>query len=261
MFSWPAVTSPRLFKIVLTAAVVAGAEVSIAARAPTPHTRLTTIVRGGDGPPTLLLLHGYGAKAEDWEPFSHTIAVPPGARFVFPEAPERTTPPDGPLGGRAWWRLDLAAYIPPGTRLPDLATSHPRGLDGAAASVRALLHDLSRGQRGPVVLGGFSQGAMVAGDLAFTTNDDIAALVLLSGTPVDEAAWRRGLARRRGLRVFISHGRADHTLPFAGADRLQRELSAAGLDVTWVPFDGGHEVPAPVVRALNAFLAPIVRIR
>jgi phospholipase/carboxylesterase len=252
------VTSSRLFKIALAAVVVVGAEVSIAAVKPPATPHLATIVRGGDGPPTLLLLHGYGAKAEDWEPFSRTIAAPPGARFVFPEAPEVTNPPDGPLGGRAWWRLDLAAYIPPGTRLPDMAASHPRGLDDAAASVRTLLHDLSRAKHGPVVLGGFSQGAMVAGDLAFTTNDDIAALVLLSGTPVDEASWRQGLARRRGLHVFISHGRADHTLPFASAERLQRELSAAGLEVTWVPFDGGHDVPAPVVHALNTFLAPII---
>jgi phospholipase/carboxylesterase len=254
------VKSSRLFKILLTVAVVAGAEVSIAALDVT-KPRLTTLVRGGEGPPTLLLLHGYGAKAEDWEPFSKTIAVPSHARFVFPEAPQITKPPDGPLGGRAWWRLDLAAYKSPRTLLPDLASSHPRGLDDAAASVRALLHELSRGKHGPVVLGGFSQGAMVAGDLAFTTGDDIAALVLLSGTPVDEAAWRRGLARRRGLPVFISHGRADHTLPFAGAERLQRELREAGLVVTWVPFDGGHEVPARVVVKLNAFLAPIVGAR
>jgi phospholipase/carboxylesterase len=102
---------------------------------------------------------------------------------------------------------------------------------------------------------------MVAGDLAFTTSDDIAALVLLSGTPVDEALWRQGLARRRGLPVFISHGRADRTLPFASAERLQRELGAAGLKVTWFPFDGGHDVPASVVQALNAFLAPIVQTR
>ena len=29
----------------------------------------------------------------------------------------------------------------------------------------------------------------------------------------------------------------------------------AGLRVTWLPFDGGHEMPAEVVTALNTFLA------
>jgi predicted esterase len=28
-----------------------------------------------------------------------------------------------------------------------------------------------------------------------------------------------------------------------------------GLRVTWFPFDGGHDMPAEVVTALNAFLA------
>jgi phospholipase/carboxylesterase len=223
--------------------------------------RLATLVRGGEGPPTLVLLHGYGAIAEDWDPFARTIAAPRGARFVFPEAPETTVPPDGPIGGRAWWRLGLDEHLGPDGKLPDLSGTHPPGMDGAAASVHTLLHDLSWSPGGPVVLGGFSQGAMVASEVAFATNDEIAALVLLSVTPVDEAGWLRGASRRRGLRVFISHGRADPTLPFAAAERFQRELAAAGLAVTWFPFDGGHEMPAQVVTAMNAFLAPILRAK
>jgi predicted esterase len=35
---------------------------------------------------------------------------------------------------------------------------------------------------------------------------------------------------------------------------MQRELAAAGNRVTWHPFDGGHEIPAEVVIALNQFL-------
>ena len=222
---------------------------------------LTTLVRGGKGPPTLLLLQGYGAKAQDWLPFTKTIAVPRRTRFVFPEAPEKTSPPDGPIGGRAWWRLDLEDHVPKGAQLPDLAATHPPGLDEATARVRALMHRLQRSPGGPLVLGGFSQGAIVASNLAFTTDEPIAALVILSGTPVDEAAWLRGLARRRGLRVFISHGRSDPTLSFAASDRLRKELAAAGLKVTWFPFAGVHEIPSSVVVALNQFLAPILHTK
>jgi len=223
-----------------------------------PAAPLTTIVRGGKGPPTVLLLQGYGAKVKDWLPFTQTIEVPRRARFVFPEAPEKTSPPDGPIGGRAWWRLDLEDHVPKGAQLPDLAATRPPGLDEATARVRALLHRLQRSPGGPIVLGGFSQGAMIASNIAFTTDEPMAALVILSGTPVDEAAWLRGLAQRRGLRVFISHGRGDPTLPFASADRFRKELAAAGLAVTWFPFDGVHEIPSSVVDALNQFLAPIV---
>jgi phospholipase/carboxylesterase len=247
-------------RLVLTTLVVALAAFSVGAlNATRPWAaRLTTITRGGEGPPTLVLLHGYGSNAADWEPVTATLAVPVRTHFVFPEAPETTVPPDGPIGGRAWWRLDLEDHIRRGQELPDLSATHPPGMDAAAALVHTLLHDLSRKPGGPVVLGGFSQGAMVASDLAFTTDDDVDALVLLSGTPVDEATWRRGFARRRGLRVFISHGRADRILSFAAAERFQRELADAGLAVTWVPFDGGHQIPAQVVVALNTFLAPIL---
>ena len=35
---------------------------------------------------------------------------------------------------------------------------------------------------------------------------------------------------------------------------MQQDLAAAGLRVTWIPFDGGHEIPAEVVASLNEFL-------
>jgi len=242
---------PALWSLVL---VLASPPLGAASVRPTP---LTKLVRGRKGPPTVLLLHGYGATAADWEPFTHTIAVPPSSRFVFPQAPETTVPPDGPVGGRAWWRLDLEGHLGSGSRLPDLSTTRPPGLTAAATRVRAILRGVSRSPGGPIVLGGFSQGAMVASQIAFTTDEPIAALVLLSGTPVDEQTWLQGLAVRRGLPVFMSHGRADNILPFASDERFHRELEAAGVKVTWFPFDGGHEVPKQVVDALNVFLSSV----
>ena len=213
-----------------------------------------TIGRGGEGPPTRVFLHGYGSNAEDWDPFTRTIAAPANTRFVFPEAPETTVPPDGPLGGRAWWRLDLESHLPPGRKLPDLSATHPPGIDVAAASVRTLLHDVSWRSGGPIVLGGFSQGAMVASDLAFTSSDELAALVLLSGTPVDVATWRRGFASRRGLPVFVSHGRADAVLSFAAAERFQQEprrRRPRKLFVTWVPLRRRSRGPRPGRRRVE----------
>ena len=95
---------------------------------------------------------------------------------------------------------------------------------------------------------------MLASQVAFLSDVPLAALVLLSGTPVDEATIKRNLHRRRGLPVFVAHGRSDDVLPFAAADRFRRELAAAGLQVTWFPFADGHAIPAEVVVALNDFL-------
>jgi phospholipase/carboxylesterase len=244
---------PTMVRVCCIALVGVAAVVSASACA--REDQLATIVAGGSGPPTLVLLHGYGANAEQWSPFTQTIRLPPGGRFVFPQAPDATVPPDGPLGGRGWWRLDLASHIPPGQTVPDISASRPEGIKVAASRMTDLLRGLRASSSGGLILGGYSQGAMVASEVAFLSDEPIAALVLLSGTLVDEATWERHFSRRRGLPVFISHGRRDATLPFAVADRMQTKLVAAGLDVTWRPFDGGHEIPATVVIALNEFIA------
>jgi phospholipase/carboxylesterase len=215
---------------------------------------LATVVYGGPGPPTLVLLHGYGSSAERWEPFTKTIRWPQGGRFVFPQGPEVFARSDGGLEGRAWWPLDLLSHIPPGQSLPDLSATKPEGLKVAASLVEDLLDRLERSPGGPIVLGGYSQGAMVASEVAFRSDVELRALVLLSGTLVDEASWERHFDRRRGTPVFLSHGRADRTLPFAAAERFRSKLEAAGVKVTWVPFDGGHEIPAMVVIELNRFI-------
>jgi phospholipase/carboxylesterase len=109
----------------------------------------------------------------------------------------------------------------------------------------------------PFVLGGFSQGAMVSCQVAFTTDTPLAALLILSGTPINLGEWRRGFARRQGLPIFMAHGRADSVLPFDLAETLYREFLAAGMNVTFVPFEGGHAIPVEVVVALGDFLGKL----
>lgn len=215
---------------------------------------LATVFYGGQGPPTLVLLHGYASSPEGWEPFTKTIRWPAGGRFVFPQGPDVAARTDGAPAGRAWWPLHLPSYIPPGQSLPDLSQIKPEGLKDAASLVEDLIEALQRDPGGPIVLGGFSQGAMVASEVAFRSDVKLRALVLLSGTLVDEASWEHHFDRRRGIPVFLSHGRADTTLPFAAAERFRLKLEASGVKVTWCPFDGGHEIPATVVIELNRFI-------
>lgn len=215
---------------------------------------LATIVQGGVGPPTLVLLHGYGSSAERWVPFTRSIRWPSSGRFVFPQGPEPTVPPDGPVDGRAWWRLDLSSNVPFGKSIADFSGIRPAGLKVAAELVEDRLRDRRTVSTGPVVLGGYSQGAMVASEVAFRSDVPLSALVILSGTLVDERSWESHFRQRQGLPVFLSHGRRDPVLSFEIADRFRQRLEAAGLRVTWCPFDGGHEIPAAVVIALNAFI-------
>jgi phospholipase/carboxylesterase len=236
---------------VLAAILVVASAMSRQPRVP----RLSAITKGGKGPPTVVLLHGYCSSEKDWAPFAKSIQLPPSTRFIFPRGMETAKRSDGAAAGRAWWHLDLSLDMHKGILGADLSAENPAGVEHAAQAVRALL--AQRGNRAgqPFILGGFSQGAMVAAQVAFVSDEPLRALVLFSGTVVDETLWRANYARRKGLHVFISHGRADPTLSFDTADRMHNEMTAAGIVVTWFPFDGGHETPAEVVTALNEFLS------
>jgi len=205
---------------------------------------LDAIVRGGDGPPTVVLLHGYGSNAEDWLQFEGKIQVPNNGRLIFPQAPLR-----GFGGTRGWWWLHIEGYIPAGERYPDFSKANPGGIKIASRLVRKLLD----GVQGPIVLGGFSQGAMLSADIAFRTDQELAGLILLGGTTVNEEAWAEHFAGRRHLPIFIAHGREDGVLSFEKMERFQARLTAFGMNVTWMPFDGGHDIPAEVVAAMNRF--------
>lgn len=210
---------------------------------------------GGNGSPTMVLLHGFGSSAEQWLPYSKTVTFLPNVEFLFPQGPVLMLRTDGSGAGHAWWDLKLAEHRRNGKLGVDLRDEDPNGLERAGTLVRSFLEGVGH----PVILGGFSQGAMVSCHVAFTSDLPLEALVLLSGTPLDESVWRVGMPRRKGLRVFMSHGRADDVLPLDLAEGLRDEMLAAGLDVTFVAFDGGHEIPEEAVAGLRAFLQRLGR--
>ncbi|HEY5240266.1 MAG TPA: hypothetical protein VIJ22_02330 [Polyangiaceae bacterium] len=211
----------------------------------------------GTGAPRLVLLHGFMGTPDDLAPFARSLAV--AARFAFPEGLVDLAPSG--LRGRAWWPVDAGtrtASVAAGPR--DLSLFVPEGLDAARAHLDTLLDDLEReGPPGPLVLGGFSQGAMLSCDLALRTSRPLAGLVLFSGARIAASAWRSLYGSRRGLRVFVSHGRSDGDLSFAAAESFQRELVDAGWDVTWCPFDGGHEIPLVAWRSFKRWLTAVPR--
>jgi phospholipase/carboxylesterase len=224
-------------------------------------SRLEVLHKGGKGPPTLVLLHGYASSAEHWIPYGLTIPFPPQGRLLFPLAPYHVSRLDGQTDGRAWWNLDLAAYRRSVGLGVDLRGEDPSGLMRAARLVRNTLDAEGNTAKPPLILGGFSQGAMVACEVAFASDEPLSALVILSGTPLDRAGWSAGMPKRKALPVFMAHGRADDVLPFDLAEKLHEQMVTAGLSVTFVAFEGGHEIPAEVVAALGTFLARRAALR
>jgi phospholipase/carboxylesterase len=196
----------------------------------------------------VVLLHGYGSRADDWLQFEPKLALPGNTQLHYLQAPLR-----GPTGRRGWWWLNLNGHKPPGETFAEYSKIHPAGIQVASRLVRSYLEDV----RQPVILGGFSQGAMTSAEIAFNSNQEIAGLMLLGGTTVDEEGWAEHFAGRRHLPIFIAHGRNDSVLPFERMERFQARLKAFGLNVTWMPFEGGHDIPDEVVAGMNAFVRDV----
>lgn len=217
-----------------------------ASRAP-----LDAIVHGGGGPPSVVLLHGYGSRAEDWIQFESRFSLPPHTRLIYLQGPLRT-----PWSGRrGWWWLNLNGHKPPGEPFADYSKVHPRGIRVASRLVRNHLATIAQ----PIILGGFSQGAMTSAEVAFNSDQRLAGLILLGGTTVNEEGWAERFAQRRDLPIFIAHGRRDSVLPFAQMEKFAERLRSSGLDVTWLPFDGDHGIPEQVVAGMNAFVRHVVQ--
>jgi predicted esterase len=104
---------------------------------------------------------------------------------------------------------------------------------------------------GPLVFTGFSQGVAMTFRAAAASPRTVDAVVSVGGDvpPELDAA-----ALGRIARVLICRGAADAWYTTAKFDADIGRLRVAGVAVTPLAFDGGHEWSEPVIRAAGAFL-------
>jgi phospholipase/carboxylesterase len=203
-------------------------------------------------PLAVIVLHGRQMQASDLAPFAHSLGA--RAYFVFPDAPWPAEP-----RGRTWWPVDSEARMRRLASGPmDLSEMDPPGRAEARALIDGIVRALIDGAADRrIVLVGFSQGGMLAMDYVLGGGVRPAALALLSSTRIAIADWMPRAPRLAGLPVLVAHGRDDAELSFASGEGLRDFALGGGADVTWLPFDGGHELPLVVWRALKKLLASV----
>jgi phospholipase/carboxylesterase len=214
----------------------------------------TTAIGTPDAPLLLVLMHGYAMRPSDLSPFAHSLGVP--AFFLFPQGPVTS-----PIGGHAWWSVDLdarEAALSVGPR--DLANEYPQGLAAARQALGEFLDAVvAEFQPRRLVIGGFSQGGMLALDGVLWGSKPVDALVLLSASRLASRDWEPRRTRLHNLPVFVSHGAADQDLAFSAGERLRDFVLESEARVSWVPFETGHEVPLVVWRGLRKFLTSLLK--
>ena len=139
-------------------------------------------VGGGNGP-LLVLLHGFGAPGTDLVSLATMLSAPAGTRFAFPAAPlSLSSVPElgfGMMDARAWWLIDLERLqaLQAGRVARVASEEVPAGLAAARDKLNQTLDALERGlgvPAGQTVLGGFSQGAMLATDVMLRSGRKLA---------------------------------------------------------------------------------------
>lgn len=213
---------------------------------------------------TFLCMHGYGANAFDLAGLSQHIAMPEGTRFLFPDGIVRIDLGYGAgYEGRAWFPIDFAEIerIRREGGLRDLSKSLPAGM---AEARNRLIEAMEKLECDPAktIVGGFSQGAMLATEIMLQHEQHLAGLVIFSGTLVNRTGWEtQATAKFKGagktLNFIQSHGRFDPVLPFQAAERLHSLLSENGGVGSLIAFEGQHEIPAEVIDATNRWLSRI----
>jgi phospholipase/carboxylesterase len=188
----------------------------------------------------LVLHHGRGADEDDLLSLGDVLD---------PERRLHVVTPRAPLTLQGWPGYHW--YVVPRVGYPDPDTFW------AAFNALAEFHD-GLWERtgiapGRTVFGGFSMGSVMSYSLGLSADRPVPAGILaFSGfIPVVER-WAPDLEKRKGMPVFIAHGRRDPVMDVSFARQARELLEGAGLDVEYHESDAAHHIdPAHIPAAVE----------
>ncbi len=201
----------------------------------------------GEGPhPTILTLHGWGASAIDLLGLAPHLA---GGRFlvICPQGPVQT--PIGPgMVGYGWYPIVPGSGQPPDMQAIQAARQQ---LQDFLQAAEARYHI----DRNKLLVLGFSQGGVMAYNLALHAPERYAALVALS-TWLPPEVWDRvgDRAVLQQLPTFIQHGSRDERVPPERARKSVEMLRAERLPLTYREYEMGHEINSQSLTDLVQWL-------
>ena len=212
----------------------------------------TYFVKGDEKAPTILLLHGYGATGRDLLSLSSAIKTNQNFNWIFPEG---FISIDANIYGKAWFSIDwlLLDELLKSGKVKDYTILEPPGLEEAKNKILELLIKLNL-SLDKVILGGFSQGAMLSSEIALSSKTKPKTLLILSGSLICSHRWEKLAQESSNLSFFQSHGIQDNVLEYQKAKQLYELLNQSGLKGNFYDFTGGHEIPFSILEKLQIYL-------
>jgi len=198
-----------------------------------------------DGAPLIVLLHGRGSHKGDL--MGLQPGLPRDAIVVTPQAPF----PGAPWGygdGWAWYQF-LGGTTP-----------EPTSFEAGQEALAQFLGDLP-GQLpvrpGPLVLGGFSQGATSSLAYALRNPGQVDGVLVFSGFLPSHPSVRATPETVAGTRFFWGHGTQDPAMPFANGQAGRAALRDAGADVEAHDYPIGHWIEPGELADASTWLSDV----
>jgi phospholipase/carboxylesterase len=197
--------------------------------------------------PVVILMHGYGASMADLASLSPAISSD-GYVFIYPNGPIAMQVGPG-MTGYAW-------------NTPGGSGDHGDG-ERTEEMLEGLFEDVREGYDvvpGDTVLGGFSQGGMMAYGLGLPRPELFAGLIILSSRVSEPEKVRERLPADRVQPIFVAHGTSDSMISVDDARKSRDFLQAEGYSPDYHEYPMGHEITQALlddlVPWLNRVLAP-----
>ena len=202
----------------------------------------------------IFMLHGYGASMNDLAGLESVMDQKNEYDWFFPNGPLRISL-GGHMEGRAWFPIDMQE-LERAMRTGEFRKfedKNPKEFQEALVLANKFVQNLSK-EYDEVIIGGFSQGAMVTSHLSGMDIKSLKGLILFSGTLLAKDSLIEKLDGKDAVPFFQSHGKMDPVLNFDESMKLFELLKLCRFQGEFVPFDGAHEIPPIVINKVVQFL-------
>lgn len=216
-------------------------------------TNIEYILTDNQAKIAVVLFHGYGANMQDLWGLCELIEGHKDYDWIFPNGTISLS--NMMPNARAWFPIDiqeLELAMAQG-RHRTYADKYPSEFADILKTTEAFIQNLAKSYDS-IIIGGFSQGSMLATHLCLTKSIEAKALICFSSTLIGEKELLRATSHNEKLPVFQSHGKHDPILSYADALRLKQFFDEHNYPVEFIAFNGGHEIPFEVINGWNKFM-------
>ncbi|MBA3661260.1 MAG: carboxylesterase [Gammaproteobacteria bacterium] len=196
---------------------------------------------------SVIWLHGLGADGNDFVPFVEALQLPQAlpTRFIFPHAPIMPITINNGYAMRAWYDIysvDINARL------------DEQKMTSSVALVQGLIEqEINKGIPAKhIILGGFSQGAVIAYLAGLSSAHSLGGIVGLSGY-LPRSAVQANVANQ-DTPIFIGHGTEDQIVSYALGKAACMYLKERGYPVSWHSYPMAHTASPQEIHDIRNWL-------